>query len=33
MSALALSAQPTQVRVIGADATVAKPEELVASSR
>lgn len=33
MSALALPAQPTQVRVIGADATVAKPEELVASSR
>jgi hypothetical protein len=33
MSALALPSQPTLVRVIGADATVAKPEELVASSR
>jgi hypothetical protein len=33
MSALALPAQPMQVRVIGADATVAKPEELVGASR
>ena len=33
MSTLALPAQPKQVRVIGADATVAKPEELVGASR
>jgi hypothetical protein len=33
MSTLALPAQPTQVRVIGADVTVANPEELVDASR